>query len=415
MTSLLRAPAGRARLAALVALCVALVVTAGLPADAAQSQKRKKAPSPYALATPATKQWGVDGPVYALAVTGNMLIVGGDFTHAVDGHGGKVARRNLAAFSLKTGQPLGGWRAGVTGPVFALAATKNYVWVGGSFDKVDGVERTNVARLTTSGAKVDPSFQLATSGAVRALARRSSRLFVGGDFQYAARTADDLFTVESAHDRLVAVNGGTGAVATNFDASAGGTVRALDVVGKRLYVGGNFLELNGAVRAGLGAVSTASGALTGPTFRFPGVSGTPTEAIVFSLDATKKRVVAAVGGEATSGAGNQVVAWNSSTGNPKWRVQFGGDGQAVKVARGIVYVGFHRAYQGNDKLRLLAVKLSTGAIRKAFQPKFNGFWGVRAIAASQRGIVAGGQFTRINGKAHPRVALFPYPQATTAK
>jgi hypothetical protein len=75
---------------------------------------------------------GVTGEVYALAVVGEELYVGGKFTRA-----GEQPIRNLACFDLRTGR----WRTvgerSPDGPVTVLRRWGDSLWVGGGFYMVD--------------------------------------------------------------------------------------------------------------------------------------------------------------------------------------------------------------------------------------------------------------------------------------
>jgi hypothetical protein len=75
---------------------------------------------------------GVTGEVYALAVVGEELYVGGNFTRA-----GEQPIRNLACFDLRTGR----WRTvgerSPDGPVTVLRRWGDSLWVGGGFYMVD--------------------------------------------------------------------------------------------------------------------------------------------------------------------------------------------------------------------------------------------------------------------------------------
>jgi hypothetical protein len=378
--------------AILVAMAVGLGGATFAPAPAEAAQRTVSA---------RTKAWGwgVNGPVYAVAIVGDRVFVGGDFSAAVNRDGTTVRRSNLAAFSLASGRPVGGWVANASGPVFALASSASSLWVGGGFETIGGRTRAHLAKVSTSTGAVDPSFVLHTSGAVRALARSGSQIYAGGDFLYAA---------EKRHEHVVAADAATGAVDGRFQAAAGGTVRSLDHARGRLYVAGRFQTLNGGVRYGIGAVDSVTGALTGPSFHFPDSPRT-SRVTVLSVEASPngRRVYGAVGGTPKFGVGNKIAAWSASTGKTRWQVRLRGDGQAVKLSRGTLYAGFHRGYRANKNLRLLAIRPGSGNVVRGFKPRFSGFWGVRSIDASRDGLAVGGEFTRVNSRVRLRAALFP--------
>jgi hypothetical protein len=94
---------------------------------------------------------GVNDYVRALAVVGNEVVVGGDFIFA-----GGVSANNVARFNTQTNtwSTLGtGSQNGVSGGIFpsvtALAVVGNEVVVGGNFTSAGGVSANRVARFNT--------------------------------------------------------------------------------------------------------------------------------------------------------------------------------------------------------------------------------------------------------------------------
>ncbi len=73
---------------------------------------------------------------------------------------------------------------------------------------------------------------------------------------------------------------------------------------------------------------------------------------------------------------------------------------------GNVFFGFHEGFAGDTSVRLLAADASTGRLEPDFRPTVNSFWGVWALAATARGVVAGGEFTAVSGTRAGRLAFF---------
>jgi hypothetical protein len=127
----------------------------------------------------------INGRVYALAVSrgGRFLYVGGQFT-AVGSH----PRDNLAAFDIRTGRlssrvP----NLGISGTVRGLAvSTTGRLYVAGSFGRVSGVRRQNLAKLVVKGGRyvVNRRWHPATNADVRrvVVAPSVGRVIIGGDF-----------------------------------------------------------------------------------------------------------------------------------------------------------------------------------------------------------------------------------------
>jgi hypothetical protein len=126
---------------------------------------------------------GVSGGVFALAVVGSEVVVGGSFNEAGGVSANRVARFNTQTNTWST---LGtGSSNGVGGIVRALAVVGNEVFVGGSFNEAGGVSANNVARFNTqtnTWSTLGTGSSNGVNGEVRALAVVGNEVFVGGSF-----------------------------------------------------------------------------------------------------------------------------------------------------------------------------------------------------------------------------------------
>ncbi|MGC9399620.1 MAG: hypothetical protein ACP5HM_10855 [Anaerolineae bacterium] len=134
---------------------------------------------------------GTDGPVYALAATGNDVYVGGDFSYA----GNDAYVNNVAKWddSTQNWSYLGGGNGnttsnGVNGIVRALAVSAGggYVHVGGAFttaytDGSTAVSAGRIAVWNVGSSAWDTYGATGMNGAVRAIAFGGSS-YLGGDF-----------------------------------------------------------------------------------------------------------------------------------------------------------------------------------------------------------------------------------------
>src|SRR5262245_6920623 len=146
----------KVRLIVLSALAVAasIFVAASAPAGAAVSD------------APATSP-GFNGPVYAVATSGNIAYVGGEFTAAVV-KGKSITRQRLAAVDMTTGALLD-WAPAADRTVRALAVdTDGSVWAAGDFQTIVGQPRDSLAKISTAGA-LDPASYKISGGSPRAL------------------------------------------------------------------------------------------------------------------------------------------------------------------------------------------------------------------------------------------------------
>lgn len=121
---------------------------------------------------------GVDGEVLELFtdVATNRLYVGGRFSQA----DGTIAAANVAWVSGTTGNYV--WHAmgaGVNGPVYAIAAFDNKIFVGGSFSMAGGVPADNIAYWDGTAWHAAGC----VNGTVYDLAVHKGALFAGGEFE----------------------------------------------------------------------------------------------------------------------------------------------------------------------------------------------------------------------------------------
>lgn len=364
------APRGRftATTLSLAVAGAALVATTGAPAEAAPPTG------------PPSLSGGVNGQVYATAVVGDTVYVGGSFTAAQTESGSHVSRTNLAAFSLSTGKLLTSWRADTDNLVRSLASDGHELYVGGQFTTIKGVAQARLAAVDLDTGDVDTAFAPTLSAGVRALQVTGGGVYAGGGFTHANGTA---------RTYLAEFDANNGDLVPGFTAEADNAVDslALSPDNGRLAVGGAFKTLAGSSRPYLGVLDAQTGAVVAPAF--PGTIN-PMLAVAWNDGGT-----ALFAGSGNSA--NMLGRWNPTTGARGWHLRVGGDVQAVGFRDSTVYVGFHDRYQGDKTTKMLAINAGTGAVSTAFRPKFDRFWGVRSISAGPWGLVVGGQFTQVSG------------------
>ncbi len=360
----------RLLVAGLLATALSLVVDG--VGSAAMLREAKQVPA---------ASWRVNGRVHATTMVGNTVIVGGAFTAAISPRGVVVRRRNLAAFDMRTGALLTNWQADAGAPVWTMENDGVYVYVGGAFGRVDGLLRTRMAKIRVATGVVDPTFRPSFNGTVRAIDVDAAAVYVGGRFT----------KVNGATRLRIAKVSRRGTLDQRFRPRSDKVVWGLAKprYSSTVFVSGPFSRLNGVRRNGVGAVRARTGATTGRAFAH---AARPTLGLAVNSDGSR---LYGAGGTNT----NTAAAWNTRTGARLWGVRVMGDVQAIEYYRGRVYFGFHDGYKGNRKIKLLSASASTGAVDPHFRPQFNGFWGVLAIDVSARGVVAGGDFTRVGGVA----------------
>jgi hypothetical protein len=153
-----------------------------------------------AIRTWRPKVSGKDAVVRSLAVKNGKVFIGGNFT-AVEGK----PRKNLAAVGAHTKavvlSPFAPQVGSDTSDVFALEAGERKLYAGGGFSKVNGAPRKNLAAFSLKTGALDRHWKPKTTKAptckdpkcshkVRALELASGRrsIFVGGSFSHVGGT-----------------------------------------------------------------------------------------------------------------------------------------------------------------------------------------------------------------------------------
>jgi hypothetical protein len=157
------------------------------------------------LGTTATGN-GVDAPVYALALLGGELYIGGVFTNAYNDVGSGVPASRVARWNGSNWSVLGGGMVsngnGVSNAVYALAVNGPSLYVGGAFTLAYNNVGSNVACKNMAvwngsgwaalgnvpGTGV-AAVSAASATAVRNLMFLGNNLYVGGYFAYAHGTS----------------------------------------------------------------------------------------------------------------------------------------------------------------------------------------------------------------------------------
>jgi hypothetical protein len=234
----------------LLAALLALLLTAGTLPAAAKPNAPQAAGD--ALWSSSFLQ-GTDDGIFAIALSGTDLYVGGDFLHA-----GTVAANHIARYNLTTHRwyALG---AGVNNRVYAIAVSGSKVYVGGGFNAAGGVSASGLVVWDTGsqtwsqvgGVNLAHSI---FSPEVRALAfDASGNLIAGGMFEHVG-TLSALNVAKWSGTNWSALGAGLG---TNSD-----TVYAIATSGSDIYAGGSFsygiAHWGGASWSGLGGGTSSS-------------------------------------------------------------------------------------------------------------------------------------------------------------
>ncbi|NND03260.1 MAG: hypothetical protein HKN91_10775 [Acidimicrobiia bacterium] len=330
--------------------------------------------------------WDTNGRVLVVKVHGDTVYLGGEFTEVRSADGNTVLpRSNVAAIDITNGDILP-FVADANTSVKAIETDGSTVWIGGTFNNVNGEHRSNLAAVeATSGAL--KSFDVSTNGSVQGLALLGGRLYAGGYFT----------NIEGvAQQRVASLDPVTGLPDAQFQANADAGVRDLAASADgRLFVGGFFTTIGNQPWAYLAELDPATGGGVGPGYTYMiapmlDIDVSPDGAFVFA---------------AVAGFQNRASAWNTFDGERRWYHRVMGDTQAVSYYEGVLYFGFHEGFEGDETLRLLAADVVTGELQD-FYPSINSFYGVWAIDAESSGLAIGGEFSVVSGVATRGVAVF---------
>ncbi|MEO5988418.1 MAG: hypothetical protein ABIU54_10820 [Candidatus Eisenbacteria bacterium] len=311
-------------------------------------------------------------------VQGSVLIaipdgVGGWFIGGAIGSVGGQPRSALAHISAD--RTVTSWSPIVDGYVRALARRGSTLYAGGQFTMVDGQPRAGLAAFaTTTGGLL--SWNPGVSGGVVnqiVVGDSVGPVFVAGEFTALAGLP---------RNRIGAVDAVTGALRA-WNPNSDGSIMAMSLKSGVVYVGGAFSAVGGLSRAAVAALDTSTGLATGWN---PGAND-----VVSSIHVNGQNVY--LGG-----------AFNFVNGSPRARLA------AVDVGTGLVTSwnptgwNYSRVYALSSKagrlyvggsFGLAAVDLSSGAIQP-WDPKPNGV--AYAVTASDSGVLVGGDFTSVGAQ-----------------
>jgi hypothetical protein len=355
--------------------------------------------------------WQANGTVRVEKIVGNTVYLGGSFTAMLPAGStgsGSVTRNGAAAINLDTGALLN-WNPNVTGgAVYAIDTSGSNVYLGGAFSTVGGATHRRVAEVNNSTGAVVTGFKVPTpNAAVRGLYVSGSSLYVGGSFTAMGG---------ASHPYAARVSAATGAIDTTWAPVVDNEVRAFAVdSGKtRVVLGGFFRTLNGASFVGVGAVNTTTGATVPWAYHTADLQTfRPFQILRFTQDGST------LFGAAT-GNGGSMIAWNIGDGTLKYQEGTNGNVVDMAVLDGIVYIGGHfSGYCGQvpgnnfctvqaNRNKLIAVDEGTGALL-SWHPSANTTLGVEALAAGDKSVTVGGEFTKIGGVAQMHHAQFREP------
>ncbi len=374
----------------------------------------------------------------AVAQLGDTMYVGGKFDAVQNAapDSSTVVRQHLVAFGAGDGAISGSFAPVLDGPVYALLAVGDSVYVGGSFDTVNGVDRPAVAKLDAQTGALDPDFDVngVSSSRVSEIRLVNGRLILGGTFRR----------------NLMAVNLDTGRNTGYIDVPIDGKLPlsrsktevyrfAVNPAGTRLVGVGNFTTVAGQNRKRVFMLNLdpAGASLSGwyyPPLDKKCLSNTPTrQAYVDDVDFSPNGdwfVLVSTGyvpattaeiGTAVCDAAARFETSNLSPVAPTWINYTGGDTlHSVAVTGAAVYVQGHNRWLDNPYGRDSAgpgavVRRGIGAIHPVtgqalpWNPPKPARQGGQDFLATTDGLWVMSDSEKFKGEYHRGIAFVPLP------
>jgi len=340
--------------------------------------------------------------VTSIKVAGDRVYVGGAFQNI-----GGQNRNRLAAIDKASGALLD-WNPNVSSAAsfvycIEVSADLQKVYIGGTFQMVDGASRNRIAALNAGATTVGTyakTWNPNAGGAVRAMKLAGTTLYVGGDFlTMGVATRRRIAAVDTLQD--------TNNV-TPWDPNAtSGSVRALDVAGNIVYAGGSFTTIGGQTRNGLAAFDLTQN----PNSATPWDPNPQPAGTVFSLATSGSTVY--VGGDFTFIGGasrNRIAALdaNTHTNNATgWSPDADNRVVAVALDEGSVCAGGSYSSIGRlARKNIAAIRILTGAGTE-WNPSLVGHpvhAKVNSIMISDGLLYVGGNFTSLGGASRNHLA-----------
>jgi hypothetical protein len=335
--------------------------------------------------------------VNALAINaaGTIIYAGGVFNGALS-IGGQT-RNRIAALNNTTGAADVTWDPNANSGVYALAISGSTLYIGGAFTTIGtpAVTRNRIAELDIAGAGLPTDWSPnITNGDVQVIAVSGSTVYAGGGFTNAGTAGGQ------ARSYIAALDATTG-LATAWNPSANNSVFTIAVYGSSVYLGGSFTSISSITRNRLAALNASTGVATGwnpnasSTVNALALSG----GIIYVGGAftsignggqTRNRLAALTSLGVATG-------WNPNVSN--------GQVNALAVSGSTIYAGgtFNTGTVGGLlRNRIVALNNTTGAVDVAWDPNADNT--VSTLAVSGSTIYVGGSIANIGGLARNRIA-----------
>jgi len=319
----------------------------------------------------------VNGEVYAIAVSGSTVYIGGTFTTV-----NSSLRSYIAAIDANTGA-VTDWDPYANGFVRAIAVDGSTVYAGGDFGVIGGYTRGKIAALDVNGIAFGADYNC-TGGNVYAIAVTPTTVILGGNFSCQTKSY------------LVEINKSNGVI-TGWSPNPNNLVSSLKIYGSDVLVAGSFTFIGGGAYNFLKSLNNTTGTATATISKNVNMQ-------VNSMDVIGDTVYFA--GDFTTVDGqtrNRLAALNlTNQALAVWNPDANSSVKTVAVSSGKVFVGGNFSTVGGIvRNKGAAFSVSTGAL-KEWNPNANG--DISAIAVAGSSIIIGGTFTNVGAAARTNLA-----------
>ncbi|MCZ2804097.1 PKD domain-containing protein [Modestobacter sp. VKM Ac-2983] len=245
------------------------------------------AATPATVAADALPTVQINGVAWSQVVVGNTVYVAGDFSTArpagAPAGTQETVRNNLLAYDVRTGELITSFVPDLNGKALVVTASPDgsRIYVGGDFDKANGQTRYRVAAYSTATGELISNFRPSFNARVYALAATDEAVYAGGSFTAVGSTSRERLAAVAASNGallpwapvpgvgstdgndLPRIRTSTGQYVDNpQNAKTSNIVLALVVTGggDQVVAAGRFDTLNGTRSTGVGALDPVTGA-----------------------------------------------------------------------------------------------------------------------------------------------------------
>jgi hypothetical protein len=417
----------------------AVAASAASSAHLAKSAAAAPASSPVGqadanLSSTALQTWQTDNIVWAEAYSNGVVYVGGQFLNArppgaaYGSTTGEVSRTYLAAFNSTTGALITSFDPVITETgsasnpgVYTLAVSGSTLYVGGTFNHINGSYRDNLAAFNTSTGALT-SWQPQAYGKVNAIAPspNGSAIYMGGSFNELGTPGSPAGIQNRTYVGAVDASGNLLPWAPVVNDAL--TTVAVDPDGSQVLIGGYFQTINGVTQNAAGAVDPTAGTTTEPWTNANVVPWNPPGCTSAVKDITVSGSTAYIAAEGTGGGcfdGDFAVNLTPTGDSLAWQNECLGATQSLVVINGWLFKGSHAhdcAYSPGGFPQLTGTGPGHHLLDQSLTDGTLGHWtpdvsgtplGPRVMATDGNQLFLGGDFQTVNNKPQQGFAIFP--------